>query len=638
MSLTRRLVLALIAVVLISLTNASAQTFDRDGKTVRSADTSAVPGFPDVTAEYLQIPGADAPQTPAALNTATFLRLRAASDNENPRPANAVVVAMPGFASTPSHWLYLGSQLVHKAGRRTCADNSPCRVEVWIVQRRGANLADTAGGRTARAKKDPDAAIEYYFGNGVLSSDSKRPGKWPLVAPQTLVGRAGSKWLPLKQADVPFMADWGFEVYAGDVDRMIALVKEQSGSKNIFLAGHSQGGGFVANYAGRLRPDGKRGYEILSGLIFLDGGPAAGAEAPPTAQQMSEYFDRVGKLRSGAAPVFTDAAGALGNLSGPVAAAASVVVNAHYNFKDPNSESIFGPRAVGSTQFAPAGDAFLSALRLTYRARAGMSFDVDPVPGASMQIQLLTRLGEGLGKLDFKPLPGTETQCDSAKAPPPCIPSAAQVDPNKLYGWLEGGGNGTVSNRAGKAQLWMDSQGFAPSRSNIKPVTVNFAASGKKTIDASNMIATNFYPSERYDGDMGFIGRFRTFKIQEQGTNLDIDKGAITGIPVYVARQNANASLNNPFPRVSDFTEVNKKGTFQTDEAKRITPFDPAINAALYFHTDFVSVDDSLEGKGVPGQPGVSAVSNTLIDWMLKRSKGRAVVPTPKQLGVVKTY
>jgi hypothetical protein len=34
----------------------------------------------------------------------------------------------------------------------------------------------------------------------------------------------------------------------------------------------------------------------------------------------------------------------------------------------------------------------------------------------------------------------------------------------------------------------------------------------------------------------------------------------------------------------------------------------------------------------------VSAVSDTLIDWMLKRSKGRAVVPTPKQLGVVKTY
>ena len=112
----------------------------------------------------------------------------------------------------------------------------------------------------------------------------------------------------------------------------------------------------------------------------------------------------------------------------------------------------------------------------------------------------------------------------------------------------------------------------------------------------------------------------------------------ITAIPVYVARQSANASLNNPFPLVTDFTEVNKKGVFQTDEAKKLTPFDPAINAALYYHTDFVSADDSLEGKVRPGQPGASAVSNTLIDWLLKRSKGRAAVPGPKQLGVKRTF
>jgi hypothetical protein len=340
-------------------------------------------------------------------------------------------------------------------------------------------------------------------------------------------------------------------------------------------------------------------------------------------------------------------------MSGPAAAAAAVVINAHYNFVDPNAESIFGPRAIGALPSSPAGDAFLAALRLTYRARAGMSIDVDPLPGAGLQAGILTRLGEGLGRLDLTPVPGTGKQCETAPQasaqpaaagllgpalpPPTCIPAAAQVNPQEIYGWLEGGGNGAVPDRAGKAQLWMDSQAFAPSRSNIRPVTLRFAESGTVTLDASNMIATNFYPSERYDLDMQFVGRFRTLTMHAEAVNLDIDKTAIAAIPVYVARQSQNAALNNPFPQVTDFTEINKKGTFQTEEARKITPFDPAINVALNFHTDFVSVDDSLEG-GMPGQPGVSAVGNTLIDWVLKRSRGRATVPTPRQLGVTVTY
>jgi pimeloyl-ACP methyl ester carboxylesterase len=304
--------------VLASLTGAeaAAQTFDGNGKSVRGADSSLVPGFPDVLAEYLQIPGAPSPGTPVELTTATFLRLRTASDGENPRAANAVVVAMPGFASTPAHWLYLGAQLVHKAAKRTC-DDGPCRLEIWIVQRRGANLADTAGGRLARAKKNPGLAIPYYFGDGVLGLDEKRPGKWPLRPPQQLVGRPGSTWKPLTQKDLAFMADWGFDVYAGDVDRMIALIKQQSGSKTIFLAGHSQGGGFVANYAGRKQSDGRRGHEKLAGLIFLDGGPSAGVAAAAEPEQLKQYIDGVNKLRRGEAPVFTDASGALGNMSGP---------------------------------------------------------------------------------------------------------------------------------------------------------------------------------------------------------------------------------------------------------------------------------------------------------------------------------
>lgn len=72
---------------------------------------SRVPEYPDVIAEYIQVPGGKAPGTPSALNTAAFLRLRPAADGDRPRPANAVIVGLPGFSSTPPHWLYLASQI-----------------------------------------------------------------------------------------------------------------------------------------------------------------------------------------------------------------------------------------------------------------------------------------------------------------------------------------------------------------------------------------------------------------------------------------------------------------------------------------------------------------------------------------------
>jgi hypothetical protein len=130
------------------------------GGAVQAADLSksTVPDYPDVVGEYLQIPGFAAAGTPKALNTATYLRLRASADGEAPKPANAVIVALPGFGSTPPHWLYLASQMVHKAQAQKC-DGQPCRLEVWILQRRGANLADTQGLLEARAKKDPGIAL-----------------------------------------------------------------------------------------------------------------------------------------------------------------------------------------------------------------------------------------------------------------------------------------------------------------------------------------------------------------------------------------------------------------------------------------------------------------------------------------------
>src|ERR1044071_3293126 len=48
---------------------------------------SLVPGYPDVVAEYLHIPGAPTDGTPRGLDTGAFLRVRSALDGEHPRHA-----------------------------------------------------------------------------------------------------------------------------------------------------------------------------------------------------------------------------------------------------------------------------------------------------------------------------------------------------------------------------------------------------------------------------------------------------------------------------------------------------------------------------------------------------------------------
>ena len=614
-----------------------AQRYTPSGNTIRTNDPSKVPGFPDVMAEYLQIAGARSGASPEDFDKATFLRVRTSGDGDQPQPANVVLLAMPGFSSTPSHWLFLASQLVHKAAERRCADNgrkSPCRLEVWLIQRRGANLTETTGAIEARRRKNPLIAAEYYFGTGILSLEPERPGRWPFALASKLTGRPGARWNPLRQDDLRFMADWGFETAAGDLDRMIDLIRRQSGSRNIFLAGHSQGGGFVSAYAGRRRQDGKRGYELLDGLIFLDGGPATGTPTAMTDGQLKDYLDRIERLRRGQSSAFTDASGLLGNLSGPAAAASMLVTGIYFGIEGPEAESIFAPRGMG----VPVAESFLSSIRITNRARAGLSFDVDPIDGTGMQNGLISRLGEGLGQLDFSPRPGSESRCDPAKPVPPCIPMPDQIDKGRVYGWREGGGNGLVASRVGKAQLWFDSLSFSPARTNIRPVTHQFPSSGQRTIDASYLPAINWYPAERYEADMRLMAQFRTLRITANGIDIDVDKSSIREIPVYVARQSATAGINNPFPAVTDFTEINKKGTFQTEVAKRISEFDGSINAALYFHSDFISADDSLAGSVTPGQPGASVVANTLIDWLLKRSRGRAKTPTPLQLGVRRNF
>jgi len=140
---------------------------------------------------------------------------------------------------------------------------------------------------------------------------------------------------------------------------------------------------------------------------------------------------------------------------------------------------------------------------------------------------------------------------------------------------------------------------------------------------------------------MSFVGSGPTFVFDYKGVKIDVDKSLVK-VPLYYAHQGP-ASTTSPsvFPLVTDYTNIGSTGTVQSAEATTKSPVDPAITSRYYKHTDFVSADDSLgerPGAAAHGQPGVSLVANTLVDWVFARTGSKlATVPSPKDLGVINT-
>jgi hypothetical protein len=284
-------------------------------------------------------------------------------------------------------------------------------------------------------------------------------------------------------------------------------------------------------------------------------------------------------------------------------------------------------------------------------ARAGMNFDTSPTTTATtpptplqvnLQEPLIVALGESLGLLGFTPVPGTENHCDSASLPNRCVPLVSQIDPDKIYGWKETGGNSAIPANVkigvSKASQFMKGYAWTTNRTNIKPVTLTFPVSGTKTLDAREVVTANWYPSERYDVEMSFVSAGPTFTFNYEGVNIDIDK-SVVHVPLYYANQRpASAVAPSIFPLVTDYTNIGATGTVQSPIAAAKSPIPASVSSRYYKHTDFLSADDSLgdsPSRPAPGEPGSSLVANTLVDWVLARTGTKAAkVPTPRELGV----
>ena len=631
------------------------------GPTGRAARAQPVPGHPDVMAELVQVDGARAAGAPAALNRVTFLRLRPVSSTPE-LEVDAVIIAQPGFSSTPAAWLQVAAQVVAKARRQVCpiagATDRRCVVEVWVIDRRGSHVEDTVGLRRAWRARDPGVAVRYYYGaeafapNGVI----RRPedGNY-----DSLLGARSSVFRPLTQDDLRFMWDWGFETAAGDIDALIELLPKKARGTNVFVAGHSQGGGFVANWAGRRGLGGDRGHRIAAGLIFLDGGPSAG-EGAASEDEVARHVGDVRQMELGTDPVF--GAELAGIPIGTGLGVRNAIQGLYYVFQ-PDGEAVMAPSVAPHPaaecfvfgRYLPADRCAGVGLRLTNRAHAGMAFDDDPIPGAFLQTPIITALGIRSGHLDFAPRGGSWICAASGPQGdrPPCPPSRQMIEPQKVYDWLDGGGGGEAgadgplngwsfgpdgwSDRflqpgpnPSKALAYMLQNGFAPTRTNVEPVNLRLDDSGRVTLDARVLNGLTWYQSRRYDLDLRFLGQFRSIGIDRAGVRHQIDKSGISA-PVYVA---ARQERENPFAAVTDYTAIGPQGLTQSDAARAKGPFDTTLSTRLYGHSDFLTADDSLADSVKPGEPGANVVSATLVDWVLARSSGTVRTPDPDKLRV----
>ncbi len=216
---------------------------------------SVGPGSVSVVPELLVVPGAvpepnpvAGVETPPELNFARALVYQArGSKNEQ---IEQVVLCMPGFLGGANDFDYLARRMIARTEGRTA---------VWAVDRRSNALEDHVGLDRAERERNPDVAKAYYFQGAEIDGQRFRGF--------------------LRPEQLRFMSEWGLKVHIEDLRALVREAWRRYPRAAIFLAGHSLGASIVPIFAawdfGRYS-----GFELLSGLILLEGAPNAGANPP----------------------------------------------------------------------------------------------------------------------------------------------------------------------------------------------------------------------------------------------------------------------------------------------------------------------------------------------------------------------
>jgi|GEM_PF-652815 len=195
------------------------------------------------------------------LNNATYLRYLAPGAGD----PDAVLVLIPGFAGGSHSLKVVAETMVAKA-----AADGNIKLEVWTFDRRTDQLEDDAGAILAETDDDPELALNWYFGSELgLPLDPRLS--------RHAVFHEGSQ--------VPFLANFTYNMFIHDIDALIDAAHALSTNPNVFLGGHSLGTLFSAQYAATDMDPGPAlvpGYTKVDGLVLFEGGGDSLPAAPPS--------------------------------------------------------------------------------------------------------------------------------------------------------------------------------------------------------------------------------------------------------------------------------------------------------------------------------------------------------------------
>ena len=202
-----------------------------------------------------------APAHPKACDYIGYLRYRNPSGPRNPKNADAVIVAIPGFLGGAASFDQIARNVVRAAAKRGRD------VEFWGLDRRANCLEDLRGLHAEARARDERVAFGYYFG------DRRVKGK-----------RFGGF---VSREDAEFLKTFGLKRTLQDWYRVIQRLPRKVRARKLICGGHSLGGPLTAAFAswdfdGNPQTTRDAGFRQCAGLFGLDTGLDLNAFSPGT--------------------------------------------------------------------------------------------------------------------------------------------------------------------------------------------------------------------------------------------------------------------------------------------------------------------------------------------------------------------
>jgi pimeloyl-ACP methyl ester carboxylesterase len=222
------------------------------------------PGAPGVMvdpalAAAITDPAAFDPDGRLNLNKAIYVRY---FDRNRTAPPSAIIVLIPGTIAGANSFKIVANEIVRLSGGR---------FEVWAIDRRTNLLEDLAGMIQAENAMNMAGALG---GINDYLNHAAGPGGYIAANPFSVN---------------KFMAEWGLDVHLRDFKAVVDQARAIT--RNVFLGGHSLGSIMTEMFAA-YNFDGTAGFELIKGMILMDGTAAPGAPSSD-AQPISDtaYLD-----------------------------------------------------------------------------------------------------------------------------------------------------------------------------------------------------------------------------------------------------------------------------------------------------------------------------------------------------------